>query len=343
LKRRVALKVLPLAAALEPKHLQRFQREAETAAHLHHTNIVPVYAVGCERGVHYYAMQFIEGQPLSGVIRELRGTDEGRRTNDESRPNDEGPRTKRAPGAEETPLGLRHSTFDILSSLGIRHSSFSPTVAQLGLQAAEALEYAHGLGVVHRDIKPANLLLDLRGNLWITDFGLARLPSETALTLSGDLVGTLRYMSPEQALGQHALVDQRTDVYSLGITLYELLTLEPAFDGADRVALLQKVAHEEPRPPRLVHRSIPADLETIVLKAIAKNREERYLTARDFADDLHRFLVNRPILARRPSLWQRARKWSQRHKAVVATAAVCSIAALIGLEFFDYESRLKLR
>src|SRR5262249_42345893 len=128
---------------------------------------------------------------------------------------------------------IRHSTLDIPWSLGIGHSSFFRAVAHLGMQAAEALEHAHDEGVVHRDIKPANLLLDVKGKLWITDFGLAHCQSTGNLTLTGDLLGTVRYMSPEQARGKRGLVDYRTDIYSLGVTLYELLTLQPAFPGSD--------------------------------------------------------------------------------------------------------------
>src|SRR5207253_1919502 len=138
----------------------------------------------------------------------------------------------------------------------VKSPAFYRTVAQLGRQAAEALEHAHQLGVVHRDIKPANLLVDLRGNLWITDFGLAHMQSAAGLTMTGDLVGTLRYMSPEQALAQHGGIDHRTDIYSLGVTLYELLTLEPVFDGRDRQELLRQIAFDEPRLPRRVNKAI---------------------------------------------------------------------------------------
>jgi serine/threonine protein kinase len=290
LKRRVALKVLPFAAVLDPRQLQRFQNEAQTAACLHHTNIVPVHAVGSERGVHYYAMQFIEGQPLDAVIRDLRHNVEGRITNDERMTKDQLPENvegritndermakdqsqstnDHVPGADAQ-TDIRHSTLGLLSSLGHRHSSFFRTVARLGIQAAEGLDYAHQQGILHRDIKPANLLLDVRGNLWITDFGLARVKNETRLSMTGDLIGTLRYMSPEQALAKRVIVDHRTDIYSLGATLYELLTLEPAYRGSDRQELLRQIAFEEPRSPRRLNKPIPAELETIVLKAMEKN------------------------------------------------------------------------
>jgi hypothetical protein len=196
-------------------------------------------------------------------------------------------------------------------------------VARLGVQAAEALEYAHQLGVVHRDIKPANLLLDQRGNLWVADFGLARLPNEPGLTLTGDLIGTLRYMSPEQAQGKWLLVDHRADLYSLGVTLYELLVLEPPFRGTDRQELLRQIASEEPKAPRRLNKAVPAELETIVLKAMEKSPADRYATARELADDLGRYLRDEPIRARRPSLAQRGRKWARRHRPVVWSAGWC--------------------
>src|SRR5205823_7117181 len=168
--------------------------------------------------------------------------------------------------------------------------AFFRTVANLGVQAAEALEHAHQLGVIHRDIKSANLLVDERGNLWVTDFGLAHCQSQAGLTMSGDLVGTLRYMSPEQALARRVETDHRTDVYSLGATLYELLTLEPVFNGRDRQELLRQIAFEAPKPPRRLNRAIPAELETIVLKALEKNPTDRYATAQELADDLERYL-----------------------------------------------------
>src|SRR5439155_9647493 len=136
-------------------------------------------------------------------------------------------------------------------------------------EAAEALEHAHRQGVVHRDVKPANLLLDARGHLWVTDFGLAQFHADAGLTHTGDLLGTLRYMSPEQASGRPGLLDHRADVYALGATLYELLTLRPPFDGRSRPELLRQIADDEPPRPRSLDRAVPAELETIVVKAMS--------------------------------------------------------------------------
>jgi serine/threonine protein kinase/tetratricopeptide (TPR) repeat protein len=330
LKRRVALKVLPLAGALDPKRRLRFRNEAETVAHLHHTNIVPVHFVGCERGVHYYAMQFIDGQNLAAVLQELRQTAGLGAGDSNNAQSDHSPTPPLLPGRE-----AEVETEVQLGAFSTTHSCDGPefyrAVARLGVQAAEALEHAHQVGVVHRDIKPANLLLDGRGHLWVTDFGLAQCRGDFRLTMTGDVLGTLRYMSPEQVLAPPGQVDQRTDLYSLGATLYELLTLQPAFAGLDRGEVLRQIAWDEPRPPSRVRQGVPADLETIVLKAMAKVPEERYPSARDLADDLERFLNDVPIRARRPTLLQRAAKWARRHRTVVRAAAVLLAMAVAAL------------
>ncbi len=311
LGRKVALKVLPFAATLDPRQLQRFLLEAQAAAILHHVHIVPIFSVGSERGVHYYAMQFIDGQTLADAIAFLRN------------PTPEGMAAE--PGAATATN----------AALATQRSANSPgyfrSVARLGVQAAEALEHAHQLGVIHRDIKPGNLLVDRAGDLWITDFGLARLRSHTEITMSGDAVGTLRYMSPEQALVKRALVDHRTDIYSLGATLYELLTLQPAYPGVDRQEVLHRIALGEPLAPRAISRLIPIELETIVLKAMTHEPEGRYATARELADDLTRYLEHRPIFAVRPGWNERLSKWVWRHRSVLLTATAIALLAAVAL------------
>jgi serine/threonine protein kinase len=336
LGRRVALKVLPFAVALDVKQLQRFKNEAQAAALLHHPHIVPVYGVGVERGVHYYAMQLIEGQNLAALVAELRHGTTPRNSSEPASRTPEG-----GTGSHLPPQSADASSTYTRTALGTqletlrsgRVGDFFRTVARLLMQATEALAYAHEQGVVHRDIKPANLLVDHRGSVWITDFGLAQFQTDTGLTQTGDLLGTLRYMSPEQAGGHRVLIDHHTDVYSVGATLYEMLTLRPIFDGGDRQTLLNQILHEEPQPPRSVDRLIPVELETIVLKAVAKNPADRYGSARDLADDLQCFLEDRPIQARRPSVAERVRKWMRRHPAFVGAALlfllVCVIASTV--------------
>jgi serine/threonine protein kinase/Flp pilus assembly protein TadD len=336
LGRRVALKVLPFASTLDSKQLQRFKNEAQAAANLHHQSIVPVYATGCERGVHYYAMQFIEGQTLAQMIADLRLriVDSKKEVSaDSSAAAPTSPYL--AQPVEQTPICNQPSALADTNPKGCISTerstcsrAFFCTVAQLGLNAAEALEHAHQLGIVHRDIKPANLLVDGRGHLWITDFGLAHCQSQAGLTMSGDLVGTLRYMSPEQALAKRVMVDHRTDIYSIGATLYELLTLHTAFDGGDRQELLRQIAFEEPKPPRRLKPAIPAELETIVLRAMEKNPVDRYATSQELADDLERFLKDEPIRAKQPTLLERLRKWARRHQAIVWSAGISAFLVL---------------
>ena len=334
LGRRIALKVLPFALTLDPKQLQRFKNEARAAAQLHHQHIVPVYYVGSERGVHFYAMQYIEGQSLAEVIRELRQLAE--RDGAPAPPTAAGRLPESTcPYVSASQAAAADTAAEPVSALATAYSTggtgFFRSVARLGIQTAEALEHAHEYGVVHRDIKPANVLVDAHGHAWITDFGLAQFQTDAGLTQTGDLLGTLRYMSPEQAGGGRALLDLRTDVYSLGATLYELLTLRPPFDGADRQTLLRQILHDEPPAPRSLRKSIPVELETIVLKALAKLPAERYATARDLADDLGRFLHDQPIQARRPSVFERATKWTRRHRSVFMSAVAALLLTVAGL------------
>jgi serine/threonine protein kinase len=315
LRRQVALKILPFAAAINPRQLQRFKNEAAAAAHLRHENIVPVHAVGCERGVHYYAMQFIDGQSLAAVISELRN----RKLKSPSQ-------TPEGGNLELTTVPLAWMATEKCTD----DRGYFEWVARLGRQVALALEYAHQTGIIHRDIKPGNLLLDARGQIWITDFGLAHVLGDGGLTATGELLGTLRYASPEQALGRRGIVDHRHDIYSLGSTLYELLTLRPPFEGRDRHELLHQIASEEPAPPRSIVPAIPLGLETIILKAIRKEPADRYASAQELADDLQRFLEHRPILARPPGFVERFRMWSRRHPTSIIVGMSVLLMVTIG-------------
>ncbi len=336
LGRRVALKILPFAAVLDSQQIARFKNEAQAAAQLHHPNIVPVYAVGADRGVHYYAMQFIEGQSLDQAIAELRASSgaRGKRASTE-------PAQSAVTWADGDDVGSRRSVLRT-GRADRRNYFFSAT--RLGIQAAEALHAAHSYGVVHRDVKPSNLLLDETGKLWVTDFGLARCQTDATLTRTGDVVGTRRYMSPEQAAGGGALVDERSDVYSLGVTLYELLTLRQAFPAEDAAELLRQIDRHDPIRPTLLEPTLPKDLETVVLKAMSKLRDERYATAQHLADDLRRVVEGKPTVARPPSLADRVTRWTRRHARTVAAAVLLSIFVIGGLAastFFINREKIK--
>jgi tetratricopeptide (TPR) repeat protein len=293
-------------------------------------------------------MQYIAGQTLAAVIADMRTDESQKKPAPPAATAVAGAEVLRSPGEPTTArassliavqpptsvgseyLSPSHATTTVKAAISTERSTRRPaffrTVARIGVQAAEALEHAHQLGIIHRDIKPANLLVDGGGNLWITDFGLAHCQNQTGLTMSGDLLGTLRYMSPEQALAKRVIVDHRTDIYSLGATLYELLTLEPVFAGADRQELLRQIAFEEPKPLRRQNKAIPVELETIVLKALEKNPADRYESAKEVADDLDRFVKDEPIRARRPSMARRVRGFCRRHKAVVWSATLVLLA-----------------
>jgi len=346
LGRHVALKLLPAEALLDPKKLERFRREAKSAAKLHHTNIVPVFGTGEANGRHFYAMQFISGHPLDAVIDEVK-------------------RLKGKPGSDSTPVaqsersvtvvaealvtgtfaaavvvtdssptrthagppsgGSPSSSSSVTDTSAVSSPSFSgggnsywATVARVGVQVADALAYAHKQGIQHRDIKPANLLLDLQGVVWVTDFGLAKSNDADDLTHTGDVIGTLRYMAPERFDGTG---DARADIYALGLTLYELLTLTPAFVASNRAKLVEQVLAASPSRPRSINPAIPRDLETIVLKAITRDPAARYQTAGELADDLRRFTEDRPIRARRASWREQGWRWCRRNPAVAGLLA----------------------
>ena len=332
LERLVALKVLPFAAVLDRKQIRRFRNEAQAAAQLHHPHIVPVYAVGCDRGIHYFAMQFIEGQPLDSVIDLRKRWQESRIAKQPTKRITDEP-TNHASEVHESYALPASDTGATPGSLSFSASNrdYFRTVAQLGGDVAEALHHAHEIGIIHRDIKPSNLMLDDHGKTWVTDFGLARLPTDEGFTRTGEVLGTLRYMSPEQSAGRAEWVDHRSDVYALGVTLYELLTLQPIFAASDRQEFMRAIASTEPISLRKIDPSIPRDLETIVLKAISKSRDDRYTSAQKMADDLSRFLRGESILASRPTPVERLARWAKRRRRLVAVTASITALALVGV------------
>ncbi len=346
LGRRVALKVLPLSGLGDERLSERFRREARAAARLHHSHIVPVYETGECDGVLYYAMQFIDGCNLSEVLEDVRrlrsaGGEPPNSAQPSSVPPSGAPPSSAQPssappnGAPPNWAGSKVAASSSASALlgdetpstDAGALSYFRRVAGIARQAAEALAYAHEEGVLHRDVKPSNLLLDVKGNVWVADFGLAKAEGSTDITLSGDVVGTIAYLAPERL---HGWCDPRSDVYSLGLTLYELLTLRRAFPQPTRAEVLEAVARRDPAAPRKIVPAIPRDLETIVLKAIDKSPAFRYESAREMASDLGRFLEIRPILAKRASTVLRAWRWCQR-SPVTAGFAAATLLLLVAM------------
>lgn len=393
LKRRVALKVLGPNVAGSQKQVQRFNREAEAAARLHHTNIVPVYGTGEERDLHFFAMQFIDGVPLSAVIRSvggrpaklddsaasgsgsladrllapaasressqdslhtngssdstrlfkaelaakalLTGTHKGRTF--QSGDNSSSEQTLDIDGREvevanvEPVLNSDEPTPPSTAKLPAISMKYWRNVARIGAAVADALHYSHQHGVLHRDIKPSNLLLDREGVVWVTDFGLARHEDQEGITNTGDIVGTLRYMAPEQFSGES---NTRSDIYSLGLTLYELLALRPAFEESRHGPLISQKTSSTPSRLRSINGDIPRDLETITQKASATNPADRYATAGDLAADLRRFLEDRPVLARRATTAEQLLRWARRNPIVASlTGATVALLATVAVVF----------
>jgi WD40 repeat protein/tRNA A-37 threonylcarbamoyl transferase component Bud32 len=308
LDRLVAIKIPHTGQLAGEKESQRFVREARSAAQLRHPGIVTVYEVGRFENLPYLVADFIRGINLAVYLES--------------------------------------------------HAIEPRAAAELVAQVAEALDYAHAMGVVHRDVKPSNIMIERgpgalgsddgkglpAGRPMLMDFGLAlRHDAEATMTQEGDVLGTPAYMSPEQAAGQSHQVDQRSDVYSLGVVLYRLLAGEVPFQGPIR-AIIDQVLNDEPKPPRRIAPGVPRDLETICLKAMSKAPEGRYASAREFAEDLRHCLAGEPIRARPAYFWERTWRWVRRHPAAAALATMSMIAALtlVGLAVaVGYQGRLR--
>lgn len=356
LGRRVALKVLPRTIAGDGSAQIRFQREAKAAARMHHTNIVPVFDVGQDGEHLYYAMQLIHGQGLDLVIDDLKrlrakslaGPATDGKTGELSiaaslvagqfekenlaiaSPSDTA--TAAYEGSVQS-LAMLPGQSDISTATSNRGAYFR-SVAQIGLQTAAALSYAHGRGIIHRDIKPGNLILDTTGNVWVTDFGLAK-TGDGAVTHTGDILGTVRYMSPERFRGQ---CDVRADVYALGMTLYEMLTLKAAFASGDRLKLIELIRQMEAVSPRSIDARVPLDLETIVMKAIDKDPKRRYQSADEMAEDLQRFVNDEPIKARRIGSVERFNRWCRRNPVVAGLSAAVMVLLALGTAVSSWQA-----
>ncbi len=337
LNREVALKVLPSSAHLRSADTERFRIEAQAAAQLNHDNIVPIYHVGQQEQTHFYAMKLIEGSDLGRLISLARQSTKSAHRLSDAAPQS-GKQSQQAAKSGDTQKEADSNTNVDFSGASFcasmerkGHKSaakIARSVAFIGEQVANALEHAHQRGIIHRDIKPSNLLLDADNRVWVTDFGLAHLQNSPSLTQSGDLVGTLRYMSPEQASGRRGLVDHRTDIYSLGVTLYELATLQRACRGRTVREILREVTFDRPPPVRKINPRLPSDLETIICKATERNPSDRYACAADLASDLKRFQRGERLAAKRINRLKRARDWLH-DRPITATIMAASILMLL--------------
>ncbi len=402
LRRRVALKILPPAVALDPEAVERFEREAVNAAKLHHPNVVPVYSVGSELGNHYFAMEYIEGKSLAQIVSEVRKLRDAstskshsvlhsreredgfldvllpgllKETDNRSSPvtnrhTDETRENLPPTGAGETPdaAGVELAETEVVPSVETRDSDRASgtttaltegeasrtiretgnhvsgarglrwwrAIANLIASVADALQYAHEEGVIHRDIKPSNIMLSSSGRPLILDFGLSLDIADMQMTATGAFLGTPLYMSPEQAIGR-VTIDHRTDIYSLGISLYELATHSVPFRGS-REEIIKQIMFKDPPVPRRLYRAIPTDLQTIIFKALEKDPDRRYQTAGALSEDLRRFVDGRSILARPASLagllWRQAMRQKKR-MAIIATIVVSLGIGLGGLTLYQ--------
>ncbi|MGD2108097.1 MAG: protein kinase [Phycisphaerae bacterium] len=334
LNRTVALKVLPaIVSTANPTMVSRFRREAEAAARLHHTNIIPIYDYGESSDGYYYAMELVVGKPLDELIHHFSDRDVSTASPvclaETLMSLSLSPRPQPVPQSSTSSASLSKTSPSGRGRAYFRH------VTRWMADAADALHYAHGQGIIHRDIKPANLVLSEDGRIMVADFGLAKKSDEHSMTMTGSIVGTLRYVSPEQAMARRVPVDHRTDVYSLGATMYELLCFARAHPGEEEKEILGAVLSREPVAPRKVNPAIPAELETICLKALEKSPDARYESAKALADDLRRYSQDLPIAAKRPGPVRRAAKFVRRHKALVitSTTAVLLVAVTVSLAF----------
>ncbi len=349
LHREVALKVLPGAFAMGERQVRRFLREAEVAAQMHHPNIVPVYSIGEEDGTYFFAMDYIEGVTFDRILARLRGVALGDQSvdteisrlihasRDDMSGSYERKKARRRKGARDDDTKQRalleqsEISMEVLFDANL-FSNYVRNVTRLFVKVADALQYAHDKGVIHRDIKPGNLILDSKGVPKVLDFGLARHESGGTITRTGDFIGTPIYMSPEQVLGKTAGIDRRTDVYSLGVTFYEMLTVSTPYRGRTTQELVRAITLKEPIPPRKLNPLLPKDLQTVMLKCIAKDPDHRYQSAADVRSDLDRFLNHQTIEARPPSpITQLLQRVKRRKMAASIIATITTLAAsLVG-------------
>ena len=360
LNRLVALKTINPAISNSDIQLQRFQREAEAVARLHHTNIVQVFGIGEADNIHFFAMQLIDGFSLASWIQSARErfshenrspdreTDRPTHTLDNDQRQDNSIEATVGKSSPTTEIGTpsekpkqvteKQPSVNLISEIpedkewlarlsNLSQREYIREACKIVANVASAIQYAHEQGVLHRDIKPANLLMDREGTVWITDFGLAKINDIDELTQTGNLIGTLRYMAPEQFDGKF---DERSDIYSLGLTLYELLALQPAFDSLKQShAVNISSKRKSPALLRSINSNIPRDVEVITAKAISVEPKHRFSTAQEFADELHRFLDDRPVQSRPVPKVELAWRWAKRNPAVATLSSIATLLLIV--------------
>ncbi len=314
LNRIVALKVLPQALSLSKESIARFRREASTVARLRHAGIVPVHAIGEEDGAHFFAMELVEGISLDKLVSSLVGRKPEELT------------------TEVLTEALKASALGESEWVDDEAHGWIRLAVEWVRQVAEALHFAHEAGVLHRDVKPGNILLRADGHAMLTDFGLSQNSESPSATRTGEFRGTPYYVSPEQAMSGRAQMDRRSDVYSLGVTLFELLTLHRPFEGNTALEVFGRIIHKAPPSPHRFNPDLPPDLVNITLKAMDRDPDRRYATARDIADDLQAFLEYRPVSARRVPFWVASLRWARR-EPLRATLLVGGATALVVITF----------
>lgn len=323
--RLVALKVLPKEWTSDPVRLKRFRREARTIARVRHANVVPIYGVGEQDGLHYIAMKYIEGTSLDVLIRDQSG--------ERLRIEDDTAVIERAilgsNGDEEAAPG-NGRTGEPPASKPVSEPQWVYRAVRIAEKIARALGHLHEHGLVHRDVKPANILLDHRGDPWLADFGLVRDAEAESVSDEEAILGTVQYIAPERVEGKDSEADHRSDLYSLGVTLYELVTLRRPFDGRGTSSTLYAVAREAPVAPRRINPGLSFDLERVIQKAMAKEPSERYQSGADFADDLRRVRTFKPVEMARIPLLAQLRRFCSRNP-VLACAIAFAVLCLIGM------------
>ncbi|MEQ8763471.1 MAG: tetratricopeptide repeat protein [Planctomycetota bacterium] len=334
LGRQVALKVIRPELLYFSGARERFRREVEAVARLQHPGIVPVHSVGEQDGIPYFVMERVEGRTLAEVLESLAGRDPSELTG--------------ADLAEAVSLDSGEDSEARGSQGYVFSGTWVEACFRLVRQTADALEHAHQRGVVHRDIKPSNIMVTPAGRVMLLDFGLAsQAGGATRLTRTGSQVGSLPYMSPEHLRNERDSLDRRTDVYSLGVTLYELLTLTSPYHLPTEESAKEAILAGRRAPIRQINASVPWDAEVVCHTAMEPDRDRRYATAADLGRDLDNVLEHRPIEARRPGLWLLSKRWVQRNPtrslaALLALVVVVIAPSIIAWQATESERALRV-